>query len=231
MRSANTHRRLAVVIVTLTVLAPVTMMAQPASAFPPGDSVIAFNYIVQATAHIAKANLTMSPPPGVFKGQVDLDLGKLKGNIYIPPTSFSQSLAGPLSVTATAAIVSTKPVTGTVKLANFKITATSTFNIRILTMYVDTPAPPTLPSILGLPPIALPPLPVPKINLVGNNCVTASPISVTMSGIAHIGAPSTFNGTFTIPQFKSCSLATTLLNQEVPGPGNTFSATATPPPD
>jgi len=225
MKSPRLHRRFGVFVAVLAVLAPVTLMAQPASAFPPGDSVIAFNYIVKATATIKKANLTMSPPPGMFKGQVDLDKGKLVGSIYIPPTSFTQTIGGPLSVTATAAIVSTKPVTGTVKLANFKITATSTFNIRILTMYVDTPAPPTitLPGLPGMPPVTItvPTLPVPKVNLVGNNCVTASPISVTMSGIAHIGAASTFSGTFSIPKFKSCSLAT----------GNTFSATATPPPD
>jgi hypothetical protein len=216
-------------------MTPLTLLAQPASAFPKNDAVLTFNYIVKATAHIQKANLTMSPPPGTFKGQADITQGKILGQIYIPPSSFTQSIAGPLSVTATAAIVSTKPVTGTLKLANFKITATSTFIIRILTMYADTPVPPTItipPILPGMPPIVItvPTLPVPKVNLVGNNCATASPISVTMSGIAHLDGPSTFTGTFSIPNFANCGLATALLNQEVPGPGNTFSATATPAP-
>jgi hypothetical protein len=49
-----------------------------------------------------------------------------------------------------------------------------------------------------------------------------------MKGIAHLDKPSTFTGTFTIPKFKTCGLATAALNQLIPGPGNTFSATSTP---
>jgi len=68
----------------------------------------------------------------------------------------------------------------------------------------------------------------PRVNLVGNWCTTASPVNLTMSGIAHLGAASKFSGTFTIPNFKSCGAMTDVLNQEIPGPGNTFSAVASP---
>ena len=66
------------------------------------------------------------------------------------------------------------------------------------------------------------------MNLVGNNCKTSSPVSVTMSGIAKIGQKSTFKSGFFIPNFANCQAMTTLLNQEVPGPGNTFTAVAEP---
>jgi hypothetical protein len=89
--------------------------------------------------------------------------------------------------------------------------------MRIVSAYAATPAVP----VLG-------PLPVPPVNLVGDKCTTETPIVVTMSGIAKIGQKSTFTGSFTIPKFKTCSVMTPILNQLVPGPGNTFSATATP---
>ena len=69
---------------------------------------------------IKKANLTMSPPPGVFKGGIDLDTGKLQGSIKLPNTTFTQSEAGVGLVTATAAMVQTKPVTGTVDLGHLQ---------------------------------------------------------------------------------------------------------------
>jgi len=221
--SKRTQRSLAVLAVTLAALAPAALIAQPASAFPPGDPIYQFKYKVVATSHIAKANLTLSPPPGIFKGGIDLSTGQLQGSISLPDTTFTQSEAGIGLVTATAAIVQTKPVTGHVNIGNFKVSATSVFNIHIVTMY---PATPTLP--ITLPSLPLPPITVPPINLVGNSCTTASPVSVTMKGTAHLGSASTFAGSFTMPNFTNCGVMTTVINQEIPGPGNTFSATATP---
>jgi hypothetical protein len=66
------------------------------------------------------------------------------------------------------------------------------------------------------------------VNLVGTTCMTSKPVSVTMSGPASLGAPSVFSGVYTIPPLQNCGLATTALNLVLPGPGNTFSASATP---
>jgi hypothetical protein len=66
------------------------------------------------------------------------------------------------------------------------------------------------------------------VNLVGKTCTTEKPIVVTMSGIADPSKPSTFKGTFAIPNFKTCGALTAVLNQLIPGPGNTFIATARP---
>jgi hypothetical protein len=86
------------------------------------------------------------------------------------------------------------------------VTATATFNIRI----IDAHATGT------------------TTNLVGPICKTSKPMSVTMSGPASFSAPSVFSGTFTIPPLQNCGLGTRALNLVLPGPGNTFSASATP---
>jgi len=227
----RTKHRMRGGMVLVAALAFATALAAPAgAAFPKGDPVYKFKYRVLATTYVKKANLTLSPPPGVFAGGIDLATGELQGGILIPNTTFTQTEAGIGLVTATAAILPTKPVTGHVNIGTFKVTATSTFNIHIISMY---PALLTLPTLPPLPP-PLPPLPplpsLPKVNLVGNACGTSSPISVTMSGKASLDSASTFKGTFTIPTFSNCGVMTEVINQEIPGPGNTFTATATPPP-
>ncbi|MGO9876452.1 MAG: hypothetical protein ACLPVY_21975 [Acidimicrobiia bacterium] len=228
--SIGTRRRLTVLVVALSALAPAALFAQPAAAFPPGDPIYMFKYNVAATTEIAKLNQSISPPPGIFQGGIDLATGQLKGSIALPPATFTYQVEGLVPVTATAAIVQVKPVTGHVNIGTFKVTATATFNIHILTAYVSTPTLPTLPVTLPvtLPSITLPPITVPPVNVVGNSCETASPISVTMSGIAHLGSASKFTGTFSIPDFANCGPATSVLNQLIPGSGNTFSAVATP---
>jgi hypothetical protein len=218
--SIGTRRRLTVLVVALSALAPAALFAQPAAAFPPGDPIYIFKYNVAATTEIAKLNQTISPPPGIFQGGIDLATGQLKGSIALPPATFTYQVEGLVPVT---------PVTGHVNIGTFKVTATATFNIHILTAYVSTPTLPTLPTLpVTLPSIPLPPITVPPVNVVGNSCQTAVPISVTMSGIAHLGAASKFTGTFAIPDFANCGPATSVLNQLIPGSGNTFSAVATP---
>ncbi len=208
------RRRIAGVLLSLTIAAAVAVATVPASAAPQpaaADPMFPFNYSIVATTHIQKLNQTITVPPGTFTGAIDLATGGLTGTITLPPAQFTFKLVGvvPL-VTATAQIVPTQPVTGHVDLSTFKVTATSTFNLRILKAYAAT-----LPLL-------------PKINLVGSSCTTATPVRVTMSGTAQLGAASTFSGTFTLPPFTTCGLATTGLNLLIPGPGNTFSATATP---
>jgi len=233
----RSRRRIVALLIVPAVLVAAAWPITNASAFPKKDPVFKFNYNVVATAHIAKAGLTLSPPPGTFQGAIDLKTGQLLGSISLPNTTFTQSEAGVGLVTATAAIVPVGPVTGHVNLKTFQTSATSVFNIHILTMYLANPTLPTLPITLptlpiglpiSLPTITLPPITLPPVNLVGNSCTTASPISVTMSGKANLTGPSTFSGGFTLPKFAKCVLMTVVINQEIPGPGNSFSATATP---
>jgi hypothetical protein len=215
------RRRCVAAVVGLALVTPLVLAAQPASAFPKGDFVFPFNYKVVASTHIKKLNQTITPPPGRFKGGIDVTQGGLlQGSITLPPVTFTFSPAAGIPLaTATAQIVQAKPVIGKVTLANLHVTATATFNLRILSV---VPATPTVPGVGPLP------VPVPPVNLVGDQCTTEKPIVVTMTGVASLTKKSTFTGSFTIPNFKTCGALTIALNQLIPGPGNTFSATAYP---
>ena len=197
-------RGLAALLLVLP-LAFTTLSAPSASA----DSLFPFSYRINATTHLKKLNQTVTVPPGTFIGSIDFTTSRLTGSITLPPATIKIKLAGivPL-VTATVKIVQTKPVSGTVDLSTvpFPVVATATFNIRVISAYA------------GILPI----------NLVGNSCTTSTPVSVTMRGAALPGAPATFAGPYTIPPLKTCGPLTTALNLVIPGPGNTFTANATP---
>ena len=202
------RRRLAVMVVALTVWSSLALDVQAAAGFPPGHLIFFFDYTVNASTHMQKLNQTITVPPGRFTGGIDLTAGgALVGNMSLPPAKFTFKLAGvvPL-VTATAKIVPTKPVVGNVDLNTLVVTATATVNIRIVSAYATGTT----------------------TNLVGDSCVTVTPVAVTMGGPASFGTASTFTGTYTLPNFKTCGAATTALNLVLPGPGNTFTATATP---
>src|SRR4051812_21082866 len=186
------------------VLLPVVAMALPEPAgASSGFSVV---YKLTATTHIKKLNQDVTIKNGVMHATVDLSTGKLGGHLTLPPATVTTYEAGVLPITATFQMKEAKPITGKVNFANLHVTATSVFNILIKSAYVA-----------GLP-----------VNIVGDSCTTASPVSVTMSGTASFTGPSTFTGTYTIPNFANCALATAVLNQLIPGPGNTFKAAATP---
>ncbi|HEY1737318.1 MAG TPA: hypothetical protein VGI86_01330 [Acidimicrobiia bacterium] len=167
---------------------------------------IAFVYNITASTHIKKLNEDVTIKGGVMKATVDIATGKLTGSLTLPPATVTTTEAGLPVLTATFDMKEAKPVTGKINFSTFKVTATSVFNI-LITKATAGPIP---------------------VNLVGNKCATATPVSVTMSGKASFTGPSTFTGSYTIPQFANCSLATPVLNQLIPGPGNSFKAVATP---
>lgn len=166
-----------------------------------------FNWSIKVSTHLKKLDQTVKVPRGSFTGQVDLVTGELIGHIKLPPASSTVQMAGLGLVTATFQMNPVKPVTGHVDFATLHTSATSVINIRVLRVS---------------------PAGVPAVNLVGDSCRTSTPVTVRMSGTASLTAPSTFHGTYTIPPLEHCGASTLVLNQLVPGPGNTFTATATP---
>jgi hypothetical protein len=202
-------RRLAVFVLVIGCVTGIALQTQPASGA--NDSVYHFKFNVDATTHLKKLDQTIVVNGGTFKGGIDFGSGgttaPLKGSIVLPPTQFTFRAAGILPlITATAKIAPTKPVKGYLDLATVTVTAIATFNIKIVNAYATGT----------------------KINLVGDKCKTSTPVSVTMSGAASFGTASVFSGTFTIPPLQNCGLATRALNLVMPGPGNTFTASATP---
>jgi len=198
------RRAVAPLLLALAVVL-VAVCAPAASA----DTRIPFDYTVNASTHLKKLNQTVTVPPGTFTGKIDLEAATIKGAITLPDATFTMKLAGivPL-VTATFHIVETKPVKGTIDFSQqpFPVTATSVFDIQIVSLYAG----------------------VVPVNLVGDSCTTSKPVKVTMSGFATIGEPATFSGPYTIPPLANCGPLTSALNLVIPGPGNTFTAHATP---
>lgn len=198
---------LAALIAPALLLSMLTYAAPAASASTPTPTVtIPFNYWIDATTTLAKLDQTVTIPRGTFKGSIDFGTFALTGSIKLPPAVAPVSIAGlPALATATFKVKEVAPVTGSVDLSTLVATATSVFDIKLVSL---TPA--------GLP----------FINLVGDSCKTSKPVSVTMTG--SLSPPLVFSGTYTIPPLKNCGLATTALNLAIPGPGNTFTALATP---
>ena len=184
-----------------------TLALASASSASAANPTFPFDWKVDASTHLKKLNQTVKVPTGSFVGSVNLATGQLTGHITLPPASTTVSLAGIGLARATFQISEVQPVSGHVDLATLQATATSVFDIKVVK---------ASPALL------------PFVNLVGNSCKTATPVTVTMTGLASLTAASTFTGTYTIPKLAHCGLATTALNLVVPGPGNTFTAVAAP---
>jgi hypothetical protein len=203
----TSHRRRALAVATallLSVLSVLVGTSAPASAAP----VIPITWDVDASTHMASLGIDVSLTGGTFDGQIDLGTGDLTGTMALPQASTWIKLGSIPLAKATFAMQPVGPITGKVDLATLTVTTTATFNIRLVSI-----------KPLGLP-----------LNLVGNRCTTASPISVTMGGTVDLAGSSTFTGTYAVPRFKDCGLLVTpIINLIAPGDGNTFTASFGPP--
>lgn len=207
MRSRSNRprrRRFAALAMLCSSLGILAVAAAPGA----GAASYDFNWDIYASTHIAKSGMNVTVPKGTFVGSADLATGNLTGQMNLPPAKVTLSALGlvPLAE-ATFEMKSLQPVTGHVDLTTFAFSSTATFAIKISKV---------------TPPGAS------DINLVGDDCTTATPITVSMSGVASPTAASTFTGTYTIPEFQNCQALTELLTQLMSGPGNTFTATVGP---
>lgn len=181
-------------------------IAAPASADPD----LTVHWRVDASTHLAKLNMDVTVPRGTFDGVIDLGTGDLTGDLTLPPAEVRLDAAGILPlVDATFAITQAQPITGRVDFESLFVTSTAVFDIRVVR---------ASPALL------------PGVNLVGDNCRTSIPISVTMEGPVDLAGGSTFTGGYTIPPLENCGVLTAGLNLVIPGDGNTFTGTFSPPP-
>jgi len=111
---------------------------------------------------------------------------------------------GLIPVTATAAFLQNGPTKGTVDLNTGAVTTTSKITLQITSL-----------SVAGIP--------VP----VGPACESATPASITLTSKPgfNILNGGKVSGTYTVPPFANCGLATPLLNLTIAGPGNTLTLT------
>jgi hypothetical protein len=178
-------------------------LASPAAPTAPSDSTVSVSYPVTGSTFIKAIGSTIDLGPGTLSTTADLTTSTLTGTLTLPPATGSFKELGLVPVTATTEMIQDGTATGTVNFTTNAVTTTATDTIKLTSL-----------KVAGVP------------ILVGPSCET-SPTTITVSSQAGFNVLNggTLAGTYTIPQFAHCGLATLLINLTLPGPGNTISLT------
>lgn len=158
-------------------------------------------YKVTGSTFIKAPNFTMALGPGKLAAVVSLTTGAIKATLTLPDATGSFLQGGLIPVTATTRFINDAPTTGKLNLTTGAVQTTSKITLRIVSL-----------SVAGLP--------VP----VGDSCETSSPVVVPVKSLPGFNAllGGKLAGSYTIPQFQHCELATPLINLTLPGSGNTI---------
>jgi hypothetical protein len=168
------------------------------------DTTITIRYPVTGSTHLAAPNATLPLGPGKLTATADLNTYTVTANLSLPDATGSFKELNLVPVTATAQLINDGPTTGTVNPSTGAVSTTSEITMRIVDLQVGG--------------VDLP---------VGNSCETITPVTVQVSSQPgwSILKGGTLAGTYTIPPFAHCFLATLLINLTLPGPGNTITLT------
>jgi hypothetical protein len=171
----------------------------PASA----DTTISLTYPVTGSTYINAIHSSIPLGPGTLSATADLTTSTITGSVNLPPATGSFTELGLVPVTATTAFVENGQTTGTLE-SNGGIQATSQITLQLTSL-----------KVAGIP------IPL------GRSCETAKPATIALTSQAGFNALTggTVSGTYTIPPFAHCGLATSLINLTLPGPDNTISLT------
>ena len=171
----------------------------PASA----DTTVSLTYPVSGSTYINAIHTSIPLGPGTLSATADLTTSAVTGSVNLPPATGSFRELGLVPVTATTAFVEQGQTTGTLE-SDGGIQATSHISLKLTSL-----------KVAGIP--------VP----VGNSCQTAVPATITLTSESGFNALTggTVTGTYTIPRFAHCLLATPLINLTLPGPSNTITLT------
>jgi hypothetical protein len=178
-------------------------LASSSAPAAPADSTVSVSYPVTGSTFIKAIGSTIDLGPGTLSTTADLTTSALTGTLTLPPATGSFKELGLVPVTATTEMIQDGTATGTVNFTTNAVTTTATDTIKLTSL-----------KVAGLP------IPV------GPSCET-SPATITVSSQAGFNVLNggTLSGTYTIPTFAHCGLATLLINLTLPGPGNTISLT------
>lgn len=178
-------------------------LASPAAPIAPSDSTVSVSYPVTGSTFIKAIGSTIDLGPGTLSTTADLTTSTLTGTLTLPPATGSFKELGLIPVTATTEMIQDGTATGTVNFTTNAVTTTATDTIKLTSL-----------KVAGVP------------ILVGPSCET-SPTTISVSSQAGFNVLNggILSGTYTIPPFAHCGLATLLINLTLPGPGNTISLT------
>jgi hypothetical protein len=178
-------------------------LASPAAPAAPSDTTVSVSYPVTGSTFIKAIGSTIDLGPGTLSTTADLTTSTLTGTLTLPPATGSFRELGLIPVTATTQMIQDGAATGTVDFTTNAVTTTAKDTIQLTSLKV---------AGLSIP--------------VGPSCET-SPATITVSSQAGFNVLNggTLSGTYTIPPFAHCGLATLLINLTLPGPGNTITLT------
>ena len=192
------------VVAGLAVLAAAFTVAATAVPASATASTIKATYKVTGSTFLKAPNATLPLGPGKLVAHVNASTGAVKATLSLPNATGSFTEFGIIPVTATAHFINNGPTTGTINLSTGAVTSTSHITMQIVSL-----------SVAGIP--------VP----VGPSCETSTPavVQVTSQPGFNLVKGGNLAGTYTIPQFANCGLATPLINTTLTGPGNTITLT------
>jgi hypothetical protein len=188
-------------LVALTAVFTVAATTVPASAT---TSTIKATYPVTGSTFLNAPGATLPLGPGKLVAHVNASTGAVKATLTLPNATGSFEELGAIPVTATAHFINNGPTTGTINLSTGAVTSTSHITMQLVSL-----------SVAGIP------IPL------GPSCETSTPavVQVTSQPGFNLLKGGNLEGTYTIPPFANCLLATPLINLTLTGPGNTITLT------
>src|ERR1700683_2738595 len=193
------RRRLALLTATAAAAVAGIGLATPALASPaapaaPADTTVSVSYPVTGSTFIKAIGSTIALGPGTLSTTADLTTSTLTGTLTLPPATGSFRELGLIPVTATTQMIQDGTATGTVDFSTNAVTTTAQDTIQLTSLKVAGLSIPAAPS-----------------------CET-SPATITVSSQAGFNVLNggTLSGSYTIPPFAHCGLATLLINLTLP---------------
>jgi hypothetical protein len=167
-------------------------------------STIKVSYPVKGSTFLKAPNFTLALGPGRLSSKVNASTGAFTAKLTLPDATGSFKQFGVIPVTATAQFINDGPTTGTINLNTGAVQSTSHITLRVVSLQV---------AGIGVP--------------VGPACETSTPatVPVTSQPGFNLLKGGNLSGTYTIPKFANCGLATLLINLTLPGSGNTITLT------
>jgi hypothetical protein len=183
--------------------------ARPDKKKPKPPTYLTIIYDASGSTHLATPGSTVALGPTTLTATLNNETDGFTGSLPLPPTTASFNALGLLPISATVTFIPASGLTGQLTPGtNLTASATTSETIQLSNV-----------TIAGFLP-----------GNVGSTCETTSPVVISTATPAGQAfnpfTGGTLTGTYTLGQFANCGLFTSLINQLVPGSGNTVTLTA-----
>ncbi|MEU0372861.1 hypothetical protein ABZ070_21840 [Streptomyces sp. NPDC006283] len=201
-KSAPSRRRRAVLRGAVTLAAGLGLVATTSGSAHAAP--IRLDYPLSGVTHLQGTGSDLELKPGVLAVTADLRAGTLTADTKLPPAPGSFKMIGAIPVSVTTEFIEPEPTVGTIDLKTGAIKSTTKLILRLKDL-----------KVAGIP------------TPVGSACQTEVPAELDLTSEPGFNAlkGGKLSGTYAIPKFEHCLLATPLINMIIPGDGNSISLT------